>query len=199
MKPRASRITTSDLYYTLQRTEATLASTSDHPTLKVASHPYLVVRISVSTRSATRSAVMTLTFTDIETAKMETFFVLRGYPNYIIGRGRERASTKSRADILKVLQTTTLMIEYLLWPSTLGTWLPITQLYGHSQNPITLTLTQIANVIREGDTHITMVLRMWTPKTGGCPYHCNTRKINSRNFRILRETARPAISSINRH
>ena len=38
---------------------------------------------------------------DIEAAKMETFFAARGYPNDIIRRARERASTKSRAEILK--------------------------------------------------------------------------------------------------
>ena len=38
---------------------------------------------------------------DIEAAKMETFFTARGYPNDLIRKGRERASTKSRAEILK--------------------------------------------------------------------------------------------------
>ena len=38
---------------------------------------------------------------DIEAAKMETFCALRGYPNNLIRRGRERASTKSRDEILK--------------------------------------------------------------------------------------------------
>ena len=32
---------------------------------------------------------------------METFFAARGYPNYLIRRGKERASTKSKAEILK--------------------------------------------------------------------------------------------------
>ena len=32
---------------------------------------------------------------------METFFAARGYPNDLIRRGRERASTISRAEILK--------------------------------------------------------------------------------------------------
>ena len=32
---------------------------------------------------------------------METFFAARGYPTDLIRRGRERASTKSRAEILK--------------------------------------------------------------------------------------------------
>ena len=39
---------------------------------------------------------------------------------------------------------------------------------------LTLTLTQIAKVILEGDAHITRVLGMGIPKTRGCPYHCNT-------------------------
>ena len=38
---------------------------------------------------------------DIEAAKMEIFFGARGYPNDLIRRGRDRASTKSRAEILK--------------------------------------------------------------------------------------------------
>ena len=38
---------------------------------------------------------------------------------------------------------------------------------------LTLTLTQIAKVILEGDAHITRALGMGMPKTRGCPYHCN--------------------------
>ena len=38
---------------------------------------------------------------DIEAAKMETFFTARGYPNDLIRKGRERALTKSRAEIFK--------------------------------------------------------------------------------------------------
>ena len=39
---------------------------------------------------------------------------------------------------------------------------------------LTLTLTQIAKVVLEGDAHITTVLGMGMPKTRVCPYHCNT-------------------------
>ena len=38
---------------------------------------------------------------DIEEARLETLFAARGYPNDLIRRGRERASTISRAEILK--------------------------------------------------------------------------------------------------
>ena len=39
---------------------------------------------------------------------------------------------------------------------------------------LSLTLTQIAKVIWEGDVHITRVLGIGMPKTRGCPYHCDT-------------------------
>ena len=38
--------------------------------------------------------------TVIEAAKMETFFAARGYPNDLIRREKEQASTKSRFEIL---------------------------------------------------------------------------------------------------
>ena len=38
---------------------------------------------------------------DIETAKMESFFAARGYSNDLVRRRRGRASTNSRAEILK--------------------------------------------------------------------------------------------------
>ena len=41
-------------------------------------------------------------------------------------------------------------------------------------SPVTLTLSQIAKLIKEGDAHISRALRMEIPKTRGCPYHCNT-------------------------
>ena len=41
-------------------------------------------------------------------------------------------------------------------------------------SPVTLTLTQIAKVIWEGNVHIARVLGMGMPKTRGCPYHCDT-------------------------
>ena len=51
---------------------------------------------------------------------------------------------------------------------------PILKSLGIWVSPVTLTLTQIAKVIWEGDAHITRVLGMGMPKTGGCPYHCFT-------------------------
>ena len=41
-------------------------------------------------------------------------------------------------------------------------------------SPVTLTLSQIAKLIKGGDAHIPRVLRMEIPKTPGCPYHFNT-------------------------
>ena len=41
-------------------------------------------------------------------------------------------------------------------------------------SPVTLTLSQIAKLIKEGDAHIPRVLGIVIPKTRGCPYHCNT-------------------------
>ena len=38
---------------------------------------------------------------------------------------------------------------------------------------LSITLTQIAKVIWEGDVHITRVLGIGMPKTRGCPYHCD--------------------------
>ena len=40
-------------------------------------------------------------------------------------------------------------------------------------SPVTLTITQIAKVIWEGDAHITRVLDMGMPETREYPYHCN--------------------------
>ena len=51
---------------------------------------------------------------------------------------------------------------------------PILKSLGIWVSPVTLTLTQIAKVIWEGDANITRVLGMEMPKTGGCPYHCFT-------------------------
>ena len=50
----------------------------------------------------------------------------------------------------------------------------------HSKNPSDIGIPcnpnppQIANVMWEGDAHITRVLEMRMPKTWGCPYHCNS-------------------------
>ena len=66
----------------------------------------------------------------------------------------------------------------------------VSEWYGHphSQNPsdmgISVTLTQIAKVIWEGDAHITRVLGMGMPKTRGCPYHCKSRQLEPSNYRI---------------
>ena len=45
---------------------------------------------------------------------------------------------------------------------------------------LTLTLTQIAKVVQEGDAHITRVLGMGLPKTRGCPYHWNSATLETR-------------------
>ena len=50
-------------------------------------------------------------------------------------------------------------------PKTLVIW---------GASPVTLTVTQIAKVIRQEDAHITRVLGMWMPKTRGCTYHYDT-------------------------
>lgn len=41
-------------------------------------------------------------------------------------------------------------------------------------SPVTVILTQIAKVIKEGHTHFIRVLGMGMPKTQECPYHCNS-------------------------
>ena len=41
------------------------------------------------------------------------------------------------------------------------------------ESPLTLTLTQIAKVVWEGDAHMTRVLGMEMLKTRECPYHCD--------------------------
>ena len=51
--------------------------------------------------------------------------------------------------------------------------------------PVTLTLTQIAKVIWEGDAHITRVLGMGMPKTPGWPYHCDTGLLPQKGKRDL--------------
>ena len=50
-------------------------------------------------------------------------------------------------------------------PKTLVIW---------GASPVTLTVTQIAKVIRQEDAHIARVLGMWMPKTRECPYHYDT-------------------------
>ena len=64
-------------------------------------------------------------------------------------------------------------------PKTLVIWaFPVTLI-------LTLTQTQIAKVIWEGDVHITRVLGMGMPKTRGCPYHCDTGLLPQKGKRDL--------------
>ena len=64
-------------------------------------------------------------------------------------------------------------------PKTLVIWaFPVTLI-------LTLTQTQIAKVIWEGDVHITRVLGMGIPKTRGCPYHCDTGLLPQKGKRDL--------------
>ena len=64
----------------------------------------------------------------------------------------------------------------VIWASPrFGHPLPKTLVIWGSTVTLTLTLTQIAKVIREGDAHITRVLGRGRPKRRrGCPYHCNS-------------------------
>ena len=60
----------------------------------------------------------------------------------------------------------------VIWASrVLGIPIPKTLVIWVSPVALTLTLTQIAKVISEGDVLITRVLGMGMPKTRGCPYH----------------------------
>ena len=59
-------------------------------------------------------------------------------------------------------------------PPVVGILIPKALVIWASPATLTLTLTQIAKVIWEGDTHITRVLGMGMLKTRGYPYHCNT-------------------------
>ena len=93
MKPQANRIATS-IYYKATDSHSYLNFSSSHPYSCKSSIPY-------SQFLRPRQICSNDADFDIEAAKMETFFAARGYPNDIIRRGRERASTKSRAEILK--------------------------------------------------------------------------------------------------
>ena len=80
-----------------------------------------------------------------------------------------------------------------------GFKVPMSKWYGHPRvlgipipktlviwaSPVTLTLTQIAKVIWEGDVHITRVLGMGMPKTRGCPYHFDTGLLPQKGKRDL--------------
>ena len=65
-------------------------------------------------------------------------------------------------------------------PRALGISIPKTLVIWASPVTLTLTLTQIAKVIREGDAHITRILGMGMPKTRGCPYHWNSATLETR-------------------
>ena len=93
MKPQGNRIATS-IHYKATDSHSYLNFSSSHPYSCKSSIPYsqfLRLRKICSDDSDFHS----------EAARMETFFAARGYPNDLIRRGRERASTISRAEILK--------------------------------------------------------------------------------------------------
>ena len=91
MKPQANRIATS-IYYKATDSHSYLNFSSSHPYSCKSSIPY-------SQFLRLRKICSDDANFDIEAAKMETFLAARGYPNDLIRRGRERASTKSRAEI----------------------------------------------------------------------------------------------------
>ena len=106
MKPRDNRISTS-IYYKDTDSHSYLNFSSSHPSSCKSSIPY-------SQFLRLRKICSENDDFDIEGTKMETFFVARGYPNDLIRRGRERATTRSSAEILEGnrLATTPQMIEY---------------------------------------------------------------------------------------
>ena len=93
MKPQANRIATS-IHYKATDSHSYLNFSSSHPYSCKSSIPY-------SQFLRLRKICSDDADFHIEAAKMETFFAARGYPSDLIRRGRERASTKSRAEILK--------------------------------------------------------------------------------------------------
>ena len=92
LKPRDNHVSTS-IYY--KDTDSHyLNFSSSHPSSCKSSIPYsqfLRLRKICSENDDFES----------EANKMETFFAARGYPNDLIRRGRERASIKSRAELLE--------------------------------------------------------------------------------------------------
>ena len=93
MKSQANRIATS-LHYKDTDSHSYLNFSSSHPYSSKSPIPqsqFLRLRMICSDDADF----------NIEAAKMEAFFAARGYPNDIIKRARERASTKSRPEILK--------------------------------------------------------------------------------------------------
>ncbi|CAH3148882.1 unnamed protein product, partial [Porites lobata] len=89
MKPQANRITTS-IHYKATDSHSYLNFSSSHSYSCKSSIPY-------SQFLRLREICSDDADFDIEAAKMETSFTARGYPNDLIRKGRERASTKSRA------------------------------------------------------------------------------------------------------
>ena len=93
LKPRDNHVSTS-IYYKDTDSHSYLNFSSSHPSSCKSSIPYsqfLRLRKICSENDDFES----------EANKMETFFVARGYPNDLIRRGRERASIKSRAELLE--------------------------------------------------------------------------------------------------
>ena len=93
MKPQANRIATS-IHYKATDSHSYLNFSSSHPYSCKSSIPY-------SQFLRLRKICSDDADFDIEAAKMEIFLAARGYLNDLIRRGREQASTKSRAEILK--------------------------------------------------------------------------------------------------
>ena len=93
LKPRDNHVSTS-IYYKDADSHSYLNFSSSHPSSCKSSIPYsqfLRLRKICSENDDFES----------EANKMETFFGARGYPNDLIRRGRERASIKSRAELLE--------------------------------------------------------------------------------------------------
>ena len=93
MKPQANRAATS-IHYKAMDSHSYLNFSSSHLYSCKSSIPY-------SQFLRLRKICSDDANFDIEAAKMETFLAARGYPNDLIRKGRERTSTKSRAEILK--------------------------------------------------------------------------------------------------
>ena len=93
MKPQANRIATS-IHYKATDSHSYLNFSSSHRYSCKSSIPY-------SQFLRLRKICSDDADFDIEAAKMEIFLAARGYLNDLIRRGREQASTKSRAEILK--------------------------------------------------------------------------------------------------
>ena len=93
MKPQANRIATS-IHYKAMDSHSHLIFSLSHPYSSKSSIPYSqFLRLH---KICSDDADF-----DIEAAKLEIFLAARGYPNGLIRTGREQASTKSRAEILK--------------------------------------------------------------------------------------------------